>query len=62
MNAGESRTSSMEQPTNDQSSNKHHKPDSGSQAYVLKQAPKGYFRYFIKWSKAYSTLNHLLNY
>ena len=40
MNAGESRTSSLEQPTNDQSSNKNHSPDSASQAFVLKQAPK----------------------
>ena len=38
VNAGESRTSSLEQPTNDQSSNEHHKPDSASQAFVLKQA------------------------
>ena len=40
VNAGESCTSSLEQPTNDQSSNKHHKPDSAYQAFVLKQAPK----------------------
>ena len=40
MSAVESRISSLEQLTNDQSSNKHHKPDSASQAFVLKQAPK----------------------
>ena len=40
MNAGESRTFSLEQPTNDRSSNEHHKPDSAFQAFVLKQAPK----------------------
>ena len=60
MNAGESHTSSLEQPTNDQSSNKNHMPDSASQAFVLKQArtgSKGYFRYFIKLSKVYPTLN-----
>ena len=40
VNAVESRLSSLEQPKNDQSSNKHHMPDSASQVLVLKQAPK----------------------
>ena len=42
MNAGESQTSSrvLEQPTNEQTSDEHHKPDkpdSASQAFVSKQ-------------------------
>ena len=39
MNAGESQTTSrvLEQPTNEQTSDEHHKPDSGSQAFVSKQ-------------------------
>ena len=40
VNAGESRTSSLEQPTNYQCSNKNHMPDSASQAFVSKQAPQ----------------------
>ena len=40
VNMRESHTSSLEQPTSDRSSIKHHKPDSASQAFVLKKAPK----------------------